>query len=216
MSEKRVETAVYDGKVYRRYPRSKRRTDAVYFKRSLSKGKCEYLHRRVWEDHNGPIPEGFHIHHRDDDPGNNAPENLEAVSVSDHLKRHPPSPEQRAWQEQHLAQIRHLTKGWHSSEAGRAVHKRVGALAYAGFKGSEKACSHCGSAFTCRKIGNTDKFCSNACKSAWRRDRGIDDVQRDCLHCGEVFTVNKYSKRRFCCRSCVQHHRWKVRLAACV
>lgn len=47
-----------------------------------------YLHRDVWEHHNGPIPTGYEIHHRDHDKSNNAPSNLELVKVRPHRKHH--------------------------------------------------------------------------------------------------------------------------------
>ena len=33
------------------------------------------LHTYVWEKHNGPVPEGYDIHHIDHDPSNNDIEN---------------------------------------------------------------------------------------------------------------------------------------------
>ena len=45
-------------------------------------------HRVVYEKHHGPIPEGFHVHHRDENPRNNDPGNLELLSPGDHKKIH--------------------------------------------------------------------------------------------------------------------------------
>ena len=45
-----------------------------------------YLHRDVWEHHNGPIPEGFDIHHRDHDRANNRLENLELIDKAEHAR----------------------------------------------------------------------------------------------------------------------------------
>ena len=49
--------------------------------------------RRIWRKHNGPIPVdengvSFDIHHRDGDWHNNAPENLQALSVLEHYRVH--------------------------------------------------------------------------------------------------------------------------------
>lgn len=49
--------------------------------------------RRVWRFHNGPIPVdengvSFDIHHRDGDWSNDAPDNLQALSVLDHYRLH--------------------------------------------------------------------------------------------------------------------------------
>lgn len=42
------------------------------------------LHRAVYVMHNGPIPEGYQIHHKDGDKKNNRVENLECVSALKH------------------------------------------------------------------------------------------------------------------------------------
>lgn len=41
--------------------------------------------RKVWERNVGPIPEGYHIHHKDNDFTNNALENLECLSAAEHM-----------------------------------------------------------------------------------------------------------------------------------
>lgn len=46
------------------------------------------LHRAVWQDVHGPIPEGCHIHHRDGDRSNNALANLEMLPGRLHISRH--------------------------------------------------------------------------------------------------------------------------------
>jgi len=46
------------------------------------------LHRQVWIDNNGPIPEGYHIHHVDHNTDNNCIENLQMVNASDHARYH--------------------------------------------------------------------------------------------------------------------------------
>jgi hypothetical protein len=49
----------------------------------------ELVHRWVYHTATGkPIPTGYHIHHRDGNKLNNTPENLEALSPSDHHSKH--------------------------------------------------------------------------------------------------------------------------------
>lgn len=55
------------------------------------------------------------------------------------------------------------------------------------------------------------RFCSNNCKAKWRREQGIDDETRKCEYCDEEFKVNKYSKKRFCSRSCSKKQYWESR-----
>lgn len=42
----------------------------------------------VWEKHNGPVPKGVVIHHKDRDTLNDDIDNLEALSRADHLATH--------------------------------------------------------------------------------------------------------------------------------
>ena len=60
-------TQEFNGKNYWLYPNSK------YYERYKKR-----LHRAVWEYHNGPIPKGYHVHHKDNDRANNQIENLES------------------------------------------------------------------------------------------------------------------------------------------
>lgn len=48
------------------------------------------LHRDLYEMFVGPIPAGFDVHHKDGDTTNNHPDNLVAVSKSDHGRIHRP------------------------------------------------------------------------------------------------------------------------------
>jgi hypothetical protein len=47
-----------------------------------------YVHRRVYEEHHGPIPEGWHVHHVDWDKRNNDPSNLVALTPAEHSAIH--------------------------------------------------------------------------------------------------------------------------------
>jgi HNH endonuclease len=78
----RVETVVFEGRTFYRYPDSDRPTHRRYFQRpGIS------LHRAVWEHHHGVVPEGHEIHHRDEDTLNNDISNLEAVPLSVHRRQ---------------------------------------------------------------------------------------------------------------------------------
>lgn len=54
----------------------------------ISGNKRLALHREVWKSVHGPIQKGFHIHHKDGDKNNNGIDNLEMLSISEHMKRH--------------------------------------------------------------------------------------------------------------------------------
>jgi hypothetical protein len=42
----------------------------------------------VWEHHNGPIPAGFEVHHKDENKANNDISNLDLMTAVDHAARH--------------------------------------------------------------------------------------------------------------------------------
>ena len=75
------ERVVFQGITYYRYPDSDRPSHRAYFQRP---GKT--LHRAIWEHHNGPVPPGHEIHHKDHDTLNNDPRNLVCVEVSAHRR----------------------------------------------------------------------------------------------------------------------------------
>lgn len=52
------------------------------------KKKSQMQHRKVWIEHNGPIPEGYHIHHIDGNKLNNNIENLMLVDPLTHKRMH--------------------------------------------------------------------------------------------------------------------------------
>ena len=196
-----AEITEWGGHTWRRWPNAKQRSDRVYFQRSITGGVL-YLHREVWKSFHGDIPKGHHIHHIDENPGNNSIENLECLSAKDHAANHPLSAERLELQSRHLAKINHLARAWHSTPEGIEEHRRIGAMAYANFVPQEKNCENCNKPFMPKAIGNRDRFCSNACKSDFRRKSGVDDEVRTCQWCDGQFTVSKYSKARTCCRSC--------------
>jgi hypothetical protein len=204
-----VETTTWNGQVYRRYPESERLSDRVYFQRMGLTGAVR-LHRDVWSEANGPIPDGHHVHHIDGDTLNNDISNLECLTPADHRASHPWSDERRRKQCEHLATIRPLTKAWHASPEGRSKNRETGAMAYDNFVSIEKPCAQCETAFMAKALGNRDRFCSNKCRAKWRRDSGVDNEARDCIACAEPFTVSRYSKVTTCSRSCGARMRAKT------
>ena len=182
----------FNGKIYRKYKNER------YFTRGI-----KFMHREVWKFYNGDIPKGYHIHHIDGNPENNDISNLQMIEASEHLsmegkRRHAENPE---WsREFHLKGIAAAPK-WHSSKEGKEWHKRhakkfnFGKQTY-----GNRECDVCGTEFVAKS--NHQRFCSNKCKSKYRRDSGIDNITIKCKSCQTIFTKNKYEKREFCCRKC--------------
>lgn len=69
----------------------------------------------------------------------------------------------------------------------------------------EIICDQCGKMF----IAEKGRFCSNNCKSQWRRDNGLDNEVRTCKVCGKEFITSKYSKAVTCSKTC-SGSRWIV------
>lgn len=160
------------------------------------------IHRYVWEYYNGEIPQGYEIHHVDFDKSNNNIGNLKLMSVTKHASLHAQIQGNKNIKNGHLNSIRHLSAKWHASKDGIEWHKKH----YE--KTKEKLheiklfnCENCGNAYEGTDNGE-NRFCSNKCKSAWRRKSGIDDEIRECVICGTRFKVNKYAKTITCSRSC--------------
>lgn len=72
----------------------------------------------------------------------------------------------------------------------------------------EKKCDCCADTFKTKTRRKADRFCSNKCKSKWRRDNKVDHIEKNCTHCGVAFFSNKYDKGIYCSKSCGLHSRW--------
>lgn len=197
-----VDAVEYNGITFRRYPESDNYADRRYYRPSGThiKDGVEALHREVWKDHHGEIPDGKLIHHKDGDPTNNDIENLECVTPEEHARRHP---DMGNADPEHIGRIVELAKEWHRSEEGREWHRQhwEESLGKA-FDETQKECDQCGESFVDYSAQDAGRFCSNACKAAARRERGDDDVVRECTICRSEFVVNKYADTETCSRSC--------------
>ena len=143
-----------------------------------------YAHRVIYEQEVGPIPRGGIIHHKDGDRSNNAVDNLEAMSVGDHMRLH---------------------------AAGRvnSTAQRTAAAATLASLRTPKHCScaHCGEGFVSLAAGKPSRFCSVGCLEQWRRNKFVPE-QRTCLVCGAGYTAVKRFQR-YCSKAC--NNRSKVR-----
>jgi hypothetical protein len=54
----------------------------------MSKSHINNPYRKIYKEHYGEIPEGYHIHHVDFNPHNNDPSNLVALAPEEHAKIH--------------------------------------------------------------------------------------------------------------------------------
>lgn len=156
------------------------------------------LHRIVYDYHNGAIPDGLQVHHKDHDRSNNDNDNLELMTHAEHRAHHADDEGFREQSRANLAKFSHLAKKWHGSEAGRDWHKEhYEATKHKLHTKELKTCSQCGTEYEGAKRKGDLSFCGRNCKAAHRRASGVDDIQRLCA-CGERFTINKYKPTKRC------------------
>ena len=131
------------------------------------------LHRAVWEYHNGPIPKGWHVHHKDEDRSNNCISNLELLHGSAHASLHstgkPSTLGDRA---------RAAAAEWHGSDKGRDWHKAHWQKTI-GPKMAERvklSCVVCGKEYETRSVmRHKSRYCHQNCRAvALRRRRAAE------------------------------------------
>ena len=161
------------------------------------------LHRFVWEENNGVIPNGYEIHHIDFDKSNNHISNLMLVDKKTHLEIHSKSltDEQRQFRRNNMNNVvRPKAIEWHKSDKGREWHKKHYQECLKDSKPKiKRVCAFCNREF----IGySNSNYCSNKCKSAQRRKSGKDNITVKCIICGNDFSTNKYRPAKTCSKSC--------------
>lgn len=173
---------------------------SYYLSASKINGHRKRLHRYIWEYYNGEIPKGYDIHHKDHNKENNTLENLELISKSNHSKLH----SKELTEEQKEKRRRNMLENvipkaieWHKSENAKEFHKEQYKKSLALKEKQKYICENCNKEYEAFK-NKKNRFCSNNCKSAWRRKANIDNEERYCSKCGGIYKCNKYSLRKLC------------------
>lgn len=195
----------FNGDVYVRNPNSR-----YYFKhttRNEDRRNAKQLHKAVWEFYNGPIPDGYHIHHIDHDVDNNDISNLECIEASEHLSMHgrmnAENPDWRSRNREQLNLARKKASEWHSSDEGIKWHQEHAkeSLAHAWEKES-RVCEECGKVFVGTK---RSRFCSQLCGQRSRARRNGQTIRplegRVCAYCGRGFTATN-GVQKYCSQKC--------------
>ena len=176
-----------------------------YFQR-----KGRRLHREVWEHHNGKVPSGYHVHHKDGDRSNNCIENLALMEGHDHLREHMKAPERVEYNKKAIEIARVAASKWHGSDDGREWHSKHGKENWQKREMQTYICTECGKEFQTKHIfgEGQNHFCSNNCKTRYRVKSGVDNIERVCPVCGKTFSANKYTKTVYCSQECARKRRW--------
>ncbi len=152
--------------------------ERFYFCGNYYQHKGRRLHRVVWEYHNGPIPDGCHVHHKDEDKANNNIENLELLPVHAHLSHHGSDEKNKARLRTMSDSARLLADAWHHTAEAKEVAKRMAAKVWASAEYKEYTCEQCGNIFMSRAPQGA-KYCGNNCRArALRRRRRIKKWQK--------------------------------------
>lgn len=191
----------FRGVTYRRNPNGQQRAHRVYYLAPRGSGR-DYLHRDIWRHHHPGeiIPDGWHVHHEDDDPFNNDPANLVPLSHGEHMREHAGECSDR--QREHLDTIRHLAVEWHRSPEGIAWHREHGKRSWDNREPLEqRQCVECGEDF--EAWASRSRYCSRKCIARAHRRSGRYLETATCPQCGETFTRSRHTKRpETCGRRC--------------
>jgi hypothetical protein len=180
-----------------------------YYQSGRKEAPERLLHRRIWTDHSGPIPDGYDVHHRDGDWQNNGLENLELVTRQEHqaahMRAHWQDPEYQERTKGILARAQADAQAWHSSEEGRAWHSDHGKQTWENRAPVTMVCTVCGHEFS-TYFPTKARVCSKACASNMYY-RKHQTASAPCAWCGQVFTFNKYRMQHCCSRACANRLR---------
>jgi hypothetical protein len=158
----------------------------------LMNGKNNYFHRIIWENERGEIPEGFDVHHKDGNKLNNAIENLECISHSEHLSKH--------------MKGKKIPNSWYKTPAGKKYRSEKSIETWKNREVHTLKCLQCGKDFQAIQIDRA-KYCDNKCEQRARRSRGDDNVERTCAICSKTFSINRYQKTLTCGSTCGSKYR---------
>ena len=155
------------------------------------------LHRFVFYYYNGDIPNGYEIHHKDLDPSNNATENLQLLSKSEHQKLH-----HKLNRETQTCPVcgKLFVASNRNGRTRFCSQKCKDSIKNLNLESVEKICPICGKSFSPKDKRRA--CCSQECTDKLKSKNHTNKHQpRNCAVCGKVFIPK--DKRNVCCsRDC--------------
>ena len=144
-----------------------------YFKRTKSKNGIKstvFLHREVWEYHNGKIPQGMMIDHIDRNRSNNSISNLRLVNSKEN--RANISDEHKEKYRQSMIKYNSLKYGkWWQDESKSAERSKKLSESWKNREPIEKKCIVCLKTFFAKH--NVAVYCSKECRQENYFRRGV-------------------------------------------
>lgn len=122
------------------------------------------LHQAVWEFYNGPIPQGYYIHHKDGNRANNDILNLELVTPKQHALRHA-SKERKELSRKNLQLAIEAARYCDYRKDSDAISK-ASKLGWERRPYFKHTCQLCGKEFETKT--RSCKYCSTKCKNTAR------------------------------------------------
>lgn len=169
------------------------------------------IHRAVWQYYNGKIPEGYEIHHIDENPVNNDIKNLTCLQATKHHSHHMQKRESQEYTCQFCGQ-KFLSNGigkirFCSTKCNNAWHTHCDK--------ETRKCVVCGKDFQTRRQSRT-VCCSPSCGVIFaHRNSKKPSVKQICPACGKEFTLKYPSTKQICCsQSCAAKLRCQQRKQA--
>lgn len=123
------------------------------------------LHRQIWIDNFGPIPENYQIHHKNGDKLDNRLENLECVHIAEHRRIHNAQKEIQ-YQVCKIGSKLSLKKKriWYLLKEGKNIKAENSKVFWDKREDSTRICVICGVEYFSRSVKTKNGCCSNACR----------------------------------------------------
>lgn len=145
------------------------------------------LHRQIYIDHFGPIPDGYDVHHIDGNALNNEPSNLMVLSKKEHMQHHANERKQN---------VEYMQKTLRTNRRNQPPTLQL-------------ECHICGGIF--EACVPEARYCSTRCNSHAIRTNPKNQETRVCLICGSNFTRYYNNPAKTCSSRCGRAMMWERR-----